>query len=86
MYVLCNPIWTLAEAAFYRASFIDSVLHFNRRWPDVKTILVFKDVRGHGNPKDFQFVQLLNSKQIHSLVSKYQVSPGKIRGPGVNVD
>lgn len=82
MYVVCNPLRTLAEAAFYRASFIDSVLHFNRRWPDVKTILVFRDVRGNGNPKDFQFVSLLNSKQIHSLVSKYQVSPGNKKGTG----
>lgn len=71
MYAVCSSMWPLSQSFYSRKSYLSSLLDFFALFPDVDTVLVFRDLRSKGNPAEFQFISMLNAKQIKSLKSKY---------------
>lgn len=71
MYAVCSSIQPLSQCFYSRKSYLSALLDFFALFPNVDTVLVFRDLRAKGNAADFQFISMLNANQIQSLKSKY---------------
>lgn len=71
MFAICDTLRTLNEAFYCRASYVESLLLFMQRYPDARSVLVFRDVRGRGNAGDLQFVNQLFRKDLDKIKNSY---------------
>lgn len=71
MYAVCDCLEPLSKSYYCRGSYLTSILSFLRLHPVCTSLIVFRDLRSKGNPDDFQFIALLNAKQIKALLRSY---------------
>lgn len=80
MYVICDVDLPLSQSIFCSGSYLDSVLLFANRFPS-RSAVVFRDLCGKARPNDFQFIALLSSKALSSLLKKYSLIQKKSDSP-----
>lgn len=68
MYVICDPMETLANAYWFRSSYVDALKIFFSR-TDVKEAIVFRDIFGKGRLQDLQFLCTVKRKNLDKLFS-----------------
>ena len=56
MFVACDNSLPLSHSVFCRGSFIETLLYFHRFHSNVKSLNVYRDLRGKGNFSDFQYI------------------------------
>lgn len=71
MFVVCDNTRCLSEGYFFRGSYLESVISFRSRFPNVRSVNVYRDVRSRGRCEDFQFIATLNSKQLDKLYTSF---------------
>lgn len=71
MFAVCSSMWTLNECFYCRGSYVETLLSFAARFPGEKSVVVYRDVRGRGDPGDLQFFCVLSQKELQKIKNKY---------------
>lgn len=66
MFAICDPSWTLAQAFSVKLPLERALVYFLKTFPNVNQAVVYRDLRERGDPRDFQFLFMLNAKQLKS--------------------
>lgn len=72
MFAVCSIMWTLNECFYCRGSYVETLLSFAARFPDENSVVVYRDVRGRGDPGDLQFICTINHRELTKLKEKYK--------------
>lgn len=71
MYVVCDNFLPLSEGWCYRCSYIEALLNFARRFPEVQSCSIYKDLGCSHKCKDYQYIATYNKKQMKELRDHY---------------
>lgn len=72
MYALCDATKDLSHCVFMNASYAESIRLYHRLFPNVKTLLVFRDLYGMREVKHLTFVSRVTNSIILRLSSPSQ--------------
>lgn len=70
-YVVCDVDRPLRNFFYSRNGMLETVAAFRYYFPRVSNALLFKDLHGKGDYEDFQFIALLNDKDLSRLNIRY---------------
>lgn len=73
MYVICDNFLPLSEAWTFRCSYLESLLFFSRKFPNVQSVSIYKDLGASGNPKNYQYISTYSKKQLNELREHYKM-------------
>lgn len=68
MFVVCDNSCCLSEGYFFRGSYLEAVISFRSRFPKVRSVNIYRDVRCRGRCEDFQYIATLNAKQLDKIL------------------